>query len=281
LFSDGLIGSFERWRLKRGLTDERVNIHLDGLLGPAKAQPATRAPRTEVAIDVKKARKTFGSVVAVDDVDMQVMRAEIHGLVGANGSGKTSLLNVFNGFSKLNAGSVTINGTDITRLSSPRIARLGIGRTFQTPRIFNAMSLWENLEIGLDANQGKPVAPPEVIAAMKAAMSEQSVDLVPHGQRRMLEVMRVVLKGADVLFLDEPAAGLSPGEREEFKTLLRRLRDEMGKTIVLVEHDLQLVWDVADRITVLEAGKMVASGTGAEIANNPSVRKLFIEPTHA
>ncbi len=280
LFSDGLIGSFERWRLRRNQSTQRVNIHLDGLLGPVRTVGA-RAPRTEVAIDVKKARKTFGSVIAVDDVDMQVMRAEIHGLVGANGSGKTSLLNVFNGFSRLNAGSVTINGADITRLSSNRIAKLGIGRTFQTPRIFNAMSLWENLEIGLDANTGKSVAPADVLAAMKASMGEQSVDLVPHGQRRMIEVMRAVLMGADVLFLDEPAAGLSPGEREEFKNLLRRLRDEMGKTIVLVEHDLQLVWDVADRITVLEAGKMVASGSPTEIAGNPSVRKLFIEPTHA
>ena len=93
--------------------------------------------------------------------------------------------------------------------------------------------------------------------------------------------MRVVLMGADILLLDEPAAGLSPSEREQFKRLLCRLRDDLGKTIVLVEHDLDLVWGIADTITVLEAGKVVAHGTAEQISQNPSVKKLFIQPAHA
>jgi branched-chain amino acid transport system permease protein len=281
-FPDGIVGTIEKWRHRRVQTADRLDIRLDSVLGPPTG--IKLQPTTEVVIDVKKGRKTFGSVVAIDDVDMQVVRGEIHGLVGANGSGKTSLLNVLNGFSRLNGGSVSIFGSNVTAMPAHRIAHLGVGRTFQTPRIFNSMSLWENVEIGLDAQserEGKAVAAPEMIAAMKESMTDKSVELIPHGQRRLIEVMRVVLKGADILFLDEPAAGLSPMEREEFKALLRRLRDEMGKTIVLVEHDLGLVWDIADRITVLEAGKVMAQGDPNEIKSNPAVRKLFIEPTHA
>jgi branched-chain amino acid transport system permease protein len=281
-FPDGIVGTIEKWRHRRVMSADRLDVKLESVLGERRAEKLK--PTSEVVIDVKKGRKTFGSVVAIDDVDMQIVRGEIHGLVGANGSGKTSLLNVLNGFSRLNAGAVSILGTDITNMPAYRIAKLGVGRTFQTPRIFNSMSLWENIEIGLDAQNdrgGKAAAAPEMIAVMKAAMDDKSVALIPHGQRRLIEVVRVVLKGADILFLDEPAAGLSPAEREEFKALLRRLRDEMGKTIVLVEHDLALVWDIADRITVLETGKVMAQGNPAEIRSNPAVQKLFIEPTHA
>lgn len=284
---DGIIGTIERWRQRRQTSDDRLHLSLDGLLGAGARHATSRQPASDVAIDVKAARKSFGSVAAIDGVDMQVKRRHIHGLVGANGSGKTSLLNVLSGFSRLNSGSVQMSGRDATSLSAHRIARLGLGRTFQKPRIYPTMSLWENVEIGIDASHRGAAAaaghitPRELIAALKTAMDGRAVDLVPHGQRRLVEVMRVVLMGADILLLDEPAAGLSPSEREQFKTLLCRLRDELGKTIVIVEHDLELVWGIADAITVLEAGKVVAYGGAAEIAANPSVRKLFIEPTHA
>ena len=287
-FPDGVIGAFERWRQRRRASHEPPDIRVEGLLGDRPVVKCVLSGTGEVAIDVRDASKTFGSVAALDGVALQVKRHHIHGLVGANGSGKTSLLNILSGFSRLSAGQVTIHGVDITRQPAQRIARLGVGRTFQTPRIFGSMSLWENVLIGLDAaraighggvaRSGPPAA---AIAVMRAAMEECSVERVPHGQRRLVEVTRVALMGADILFLDEPAAGLSPTEREQFKTLLLRLRDELGKTIVLVEHDLDLVWGIADTITVLEAGKVVAHGSTREIAGNPSVRKLFIEPIHA
>jgi branched-chain amino acid transport system permease protein len=287
-FPDGLIGAFERWRQRRDASDERLDIRVEGLLGERPPVSPVLSGTGEVVIDVRDATKTFGSVAALDGIGLQVKRHHIHGLVGANGSGKTSLLNILSGFSRLSAGHVTIQGVDITRQSAHHIARLGVGRTFQKPRIFSAMSLWENVLIGLDAARAigrggaaRSGPPSASIAAMCAAMDERSVERVPHGQRRLVEVTRVVLMGADILFLDEPAAGLSPTEREQFKTLLLRLRDELGKTIVLVEHDLDLVWGIADTITVLEAGKVVAHGTTDEIAGNPSVRKLFIEPIHA
>ena len=287
-FPDGLIGAFERWRQRHNISHERLDIRVEGLLGEAAVARAALRGTGEVLIDVRNASKTFGSVAALDGIELQVKRHHIHGLVGANGSGKTSLLNILSGFSRLSAGQVSLRGVDITRQSAHCIARLGVGRTFQKPRIFGAMSLWENVLIGLDAapaiGRGGLAGsgpPPVSVAALRATMEERSVERVPHGQRRLVEVTRVALMGADILLLDEPAAGLSPAEREQFKTLLLRMRDELGKTIVLVEHDLDLVWGIADTITVLEAGRIVAHGSTQEIAGNPSVRKLFIEPTHA
>lgn len=281
---DGIIGSFERWRRRRNVTTERLNLGLESLIGAFTSNAPVLPNSDGLAIDIKAARKAFGSVIALDSIDLQVKLRQIHGLVGANGSGKTSLLNVLNGFSRLSSGRVRVAGVDITHLTAYRIARLGVGRTFQKPRIFSDMSLWENVQIGLDAfrtGAGRQAAAVTLIEGLQAAMAERSVDLVPHGQRRLVEVMRVVLMGADILLLDEPAAGLSHTERVQFKTLLCRLRDELGKTILIIEHDLDLVWGIADTITVLETGKVVAHGSPSEIATNPSVRKLFIEPNNA
>ncbi|GAB3628984.1 High-affinity branched-chain amino acid transport ATP-binding protein LivF [Pandoraea terrae] len=284
-FPDGVVGTLGKWRRRRAAAGGPLDLHFRGLmsvLAPTVGQHGE--PARHAAIEVRGARKTFGSVIAIDDADLTVKRGEIHGLVGANGSGKTSLLNVLSGFSRLDAGSVRLGGAEVSHLSPTRVARRGLGRTFQKPRIFSTMSLWENVEIGLDANPRRHRASRRfgaALATLAASMDGQSVDLVPHGQRRLVEVMRVLLKGADILLLDEPAAGLSPSEREDFKVLLQRLRDELGMTIVIVEHDLELVWGIADRISVLEAGKVMAQGTPAEIATHPVAQKLFIEPTHA
>ena len=284
LLPDGIVGTFERWRQRRRSAQPTQSVGLERLL-EFRSQGATNAAGKKSseageAIDVRGATKRYGSVAALDNVDLKVKRNHIHGLVGANGSGKTTLLNMLSGFSRLDSGSVRMSGHEVSSLPAHRIARLGLGRTFQKPRIFTTMSLWENVEIGIDASQSD-THPAELIAALKQAMDGGNVDLVPHGQRRLVELMRVVLKGSDIILLDEPAAGLSPSEREQFKKLLCRMRDDLGKTIVLVEHDLELVWGIADTITVLEAGKMVAHGSASEIAENPFVRKLFIEPTHA
>lgn len=288
LLPDGIVGAFERWRLRRRTNQPPQSVGLERLLefrssaasDKNEARNAGDAGSAGDAIDVRGATKRYGSVAALDNVDLKVRRNHIHGLVGANGSGKTTLLNMLSGFSRLDSGSVCMNGHEVSSLPAHRIARLGLGRTFQKPRIFTTMSLWENVEIGIDASQSD-MHYAELIAALRQAMDGGNVDLVPHGQRRLVELMRVVLKGSDIILLDEPAAGLSPSEREQFKKLLCRMRDELGKTIVLVEHDLELVWGIANTITVLEAGKMVAHGSAAEIAENPFVRKLFIEPTHA
>lgn len=284
VFPDGVVGTLLKWRRGRAADGNRLVLHFRSLL--TAIESCARATDREtaasrVAISVEGARKCFGSVVAVDGADLCVKRGEIHGLVGANGSGKTSLLNVLSGFTRLDAGSVCLNGVEVAGLSATRVARLGLGRTFQKPRMFETLSLWENVCIGLDANPEMGAPQSATMHALRDTLEGHSVSLVPHGQRRLVEVMRVVLKGADVLLLDEPAAGLSPAEREDLKLLLQRLRDDLGKTVVIVEHDLDLVWSVADRISMLEAGKVIASGSPAELAGNAVVQKLFIGSTHA
>ncbi|MGC7403082.1 ABC transporter permease subunit [Pandoraea pneumonica] len=283
-FPDGVVGTLLKWRRARAENGDRLVLHFRSMLSAIEpcARVASRTgDESHVAISVEGARKCFGSVVAVDGADLFVRRGEIHGLVGANGSGKTSLLNVLSGFSRLDAGSVRLNGVEVSRLPATRVARLGLGRTFQKPRMFETLSLWENVCIGLDANPDLGPGHARTMTSLRNTLEGHGVSLVPHGQRRLVEVMRVVLKGADVLLLDEPAAGLSPAEREDLKLLLQRLRDDLGKTIVIVEHDLDLVWSVADRISMLEAGKVIASGSPAELAGNAIVQKLFIGSTHA
>lgn len=277
LFPDGIVGSIERWRVKRGVSGRgeqafRIDRFLEALEGGRETRPSD-----EVVVEIRGGTKKFGEVVAVDGVDLQVRRGEIHGLIGANGSGKTSLLNVLSGLSRLNSGSFLIKGEDATRRSADRIADMGIGRTFQTPRIFPQFSLWDNLRLGIDARVGDGSADiGRLAAALEAEFAEDSAELLSHGQRRLVEVMRAVLKEADIIFFDEPAAGLSQGERANFAKLVRFLARRMGKTIILVEHDLELVWDIADTITVMEQGRVVASGSPEAMANDPAVQHMFV-----
>ncbi|MCY1513884.1 Vitamin B12 import ATP-binding protein BtuD [compost metagenome] len=284
-FPDGVIGSLvRRHRRQRAVT---TGADLQAWLRQAwHAAPAARpsAGSETPALEVRGAARRFGSVVALDGVDLQLPLGAIHGLVGANGSGKTTLLNALGGFVRLDAGSILLGGRDISRRPARFRARLGIGRTFQKPRIFLDLSLWENLLIGLDALRDRRVAADlatQLQGGPGALLSRQGAERIPHGQRRLVEVARVILTGADILLLDEPAAGLSPAERERFKALLRSLRDDFGKTIVLVEHDLELVWDLADSISVLDEGRVVAHGSVGEIADAPAVRNLFIGGKHA
>lgn len=277
LFPDGIVGTVERWRLKRRIAGRgeqafRIDTYLEDLKGGEAHEP-----KEDIVLEVLGGTKRFGAVVAVDAVDLKVRRGEVHGLIGANGSGKTSLLNVLSGLSRLDSGSFRIEGRDATGMSAASIANAGLGRTFQTPRVFPEFSLWENLEVGLDARTADP--DPEVRAlagALEAEFAQDSAALLSHGQRRLVEVMRSLLKGADIVLFDEPAAGLSQGERRNFAKLVRFLSRRMGKTVVLVEHDLDLVWDVADTITVMDQGRVVASGSPGDMAKDPAVQHMFL-----
>ena len=277
LFPDGVVGSIERWRSKRGVTGRgeqafRVDAFLDRLKGGKPVEPTD-----EIVVEVRGGTKKFGEVVAVDNADLKVRKGEIHGLIGANGSGKTSLLNVLSGLSRLNSGSFVINGREATRMAADRIANMGIGRTFQTPRIYPQFSLWDNLKVGIDARTGEPNDDIVRLAeALEKEFREDSAALLSHGQRRLVEVMRTVLKEASIILFDEPAAGLSQSERANFSKLVRFLSRQLGKTIILVEHDLDLVWGIADTITVMEQGRIVASGTPDTVAKDPAVQHMFV-----
>jgi branched-chain amino acid transport system permease protein len=278
---NGLVGSFEDWRRRKRRQVDPLDLRIMHVMDDGAAKPVDIASGP-FAIEVVDGTRRFGHVVALDAVNVTVRRGEIHGLIGANGSGKTSLLNVLSGFSQLDSGSFAIGGVWARGYSPHRMARLGLGRTFQTPRVFPSLTTWENLQIGLDARPAAmPRIPEATVQRLSASLSRHQVDLVPHGQRRLLELLRVALQGAEILLLDEPAAGLSTRERAEFANLLKQLRDRHGKTVVLVEHDLDLVMGIADRITVLEAGRVVASGSPAQIAADTKVRGLFVGTRHA
>jgi branched-chain amino acid transport system permease protein len=281
VFPDGLVGSIEKALQRYRMRHRVAEVSVEKLL-QATPPAATTAASAGAAIEVRNARKTFGKLAALDGVSLTVERGRIHGLVGPNGSGKTTLLNVVSGLLRLDEGSVAVNGTETTRRAAYEVARLGVGRTFQTPRIFEDMSIWENLEIGADFKQGRAgAAILDALAANRSEWEAQHPDLLAHAQRRLLEVIRIVAMDVELLLFDEPAAGLSPEERRDFATLLRFLRDRMGKTIVLVEHDLALVWRVADRITVLDAGVIVADGPPQAIVEDARVRALFTGAGHA
>jgi branched-chain amino acid transport system permease protein len=281
-FPDGLVGTVEAWLRRRTSTPAGAGVGVQWIMnltggGRAPAVAAGGGARDQTVVAVGGVRVSYGQVVALDGVDLAVRRGTIHGLVGPNGSGKTTLLNVVSGLARVDSGSVRILGAETTRAAAYRTARLGVGRTFQTPRVFDELTIWENLQIGADFRKDGARAAWlfGALADVEPAWRMQRPDVLQHAQRRLLEVLRVIATGCEVLLLDEPAAGLSPEERRDFAALLRHLRDALGKTIVLVEHDLDLVWRVADRISVLEAGAVIAEGAPADIVDDARVRALF------
>ncbi len=277
LFPDGVVGSIEKAVQRRQRRTQTSALSMELLYSDSShATPPEQArARTTPAIEIDSACKVYDKLPALDGVSITIECGTIHGLVGPNGSGKTTLLNVISGLIRLDSGSVRIYGNDTTRFSAHRTARLGVARTFQTPHIFDDMSIWDNLKIGADFKSDRESWLLDVLAKRQGEWQEESPDLLPHAQRRLLEVMRVVAMDANILLLDEPAAGLSSEERKSLVLLLRFLRDRLQNTIVFVEHDLNLVWRVADRISVLDAGALVADGAPDDIVADPRVRALF------
>ncbi|HWK63780.1 MAG TPA: ATP-binding cassette domain-containing protein [Rhizobiaceae bacterium] len=278
-FPDGVVGSLSKWFASRRGGSDKVAISLhDAFVNDDTpvSQPARSARSEACLIAVTGARKSFGNAVALDGASLTVREGTIHGLVGPNGSGKTSMLNTISGFMPLDAGRVELFGRDVTGLAPWRRTRLGLGRTFQTPRIFDRLSIWDNVRLGREGYKNRAGKSRLVeLSAFASKWQQQDPSLLPHGQRRLLEILRVMESDARVILLDEPAGGLSPEERADLAALLVHFRDRMGKTILLVEHDLSMVWSVADDITVMETGTVAAAGLPHEIKSNPKVRALF------
>jgi sulfate-transporting ATPase len=263
-----------------------------------KARDRTLLPEVgEVAkvrpqeLEVRDLVVRYGAVVAVDGVSLDLKPGHITGLIGPNGAGKTTLIDAVTGFTPIASGTVTLNGKDIRGRSVSRRARDGISRSFQSLELFEDASVLDNLRAASDPRDWisylrdlvHPVAPPipdKVAVAIKEFQLEDDlsrhVQDLPYGQRRLLAIARAVAIEPSILLLDEPAAGLGDVETRELAHLVRRLADEWGMAVLLIEHDVQFVMSICDHIVVLDFGKQIAEGPPEQIRNDPAVVAAYL-----
>ena len=245
---------------------------------------------------VEQVSIAFGGVLALDGVDLQVKPAEIRGIIGPNGAGKTTLLNVICGLSRPDRGSVRLDGRELTGLKPSAIARLGLGRTFQSSQLFKGLTVLENMLAGLHLHtRSGLLASALATRAMReeerelAHRARQALEFVgfahfadrpgsalSFGQSRIVEIARTLIHEPKVVLLDEPAVGLSINRIAEFDALLRRIRDERGVTLVMIEHVIRLVMDVSDQVTVLNSGRVIAEGRPAAIREDAAVIEAYL-----
>jgi branched-chain amino acid transport system permease protein len=235
-------------------------------------------------------QKFFGGLRAVDGVDLEVARGTVHALIGPNGSGKTTTLNVVNGIYKATGGRILIDGNDVTLKSPHERAGHGLGRTFQNIRLFPSMSALENVIVGAQRDNN-PIEPGGKALRARAMSALQFVGLadkadtivrsLPYGHQRLVEIARALAGHPKLLLLDEPAAGLNQTEKMELVELLKKLRSGHGLTIFLIDHDMGLVEKVSDRITVLNFGKKIAEGTPQEVLRHPDVIAAYLGDPNA
>ncbi|MBO7217279.1 MAG: ABC transporter ATP-binding protein [Clostridia bacterium] len=241
---------------------------------------------------------SFGGLKAVSEVNLEIKKKQLYGLVGPNGAGKTTIFNILTGVYKPTTGKVFLDGEDITGKNQMVINHKGIARTFQNIRLFNNMTVIRNVLVGLHDQPEFKCSMIESILRLprhfkvENAMRERAKEILrivgledernflscnlPYGKQRKLEIARALATNPKLLLLDEPAAGMNPHETEDLMSIVRRIRDEFDMTVLLIEHDMKFVSGLCDEVTVLNFGTVLAQGTAEEALNDPEVIRAYI-----
>lgn len=271
----------------RGTTRKAPPVVVQASRGSTRVTPAT--------LSLSGLSVRFGAVLAVDDVDLDVLPGEVVGLIGPNGAGKTTVIDAVTGFVTPTSGTIALDDRSVDGLSPAGRSRLGIARSFQSLELFEDMTVRENIEVGARrapawrwlSDLVRPEIPPMGPTAAGAIDEFGLVpDLdrypgeLPAGRRRLVAMARTVASGPSVVLLDEPAAGLDNVESRELSALIRRLADGYGLSVLLIEHDVGLVMSTCDRVVVLDFGRVIASGTPSEIRNHPAVIDAYLGAAH-
>lgn len=246
---------------------------------------------TDIILAAHMLRKAFGGLVAVDEVSMDIQRGTTHSIIGPNGAGKTTFFNLLTGRYRPTSGRVVYNDRDITKLPVHQRARLGLGRSFQITNLFPNLTVFENARLAaqalggdnfrllrraesFDAYAKRAYEVLEITGLRDAAALPANA--LPHGGKRKLELAMILASNPEVLLLDEPTAGMASEQVPELIQIIDRIRAQGNKTIVMVEHNMNVVMNISDRITVMHQGKILAEGAPRQIAADPTVQAVYL-----